>query len=133
MLLSSTRKDETFSEFLDFLDSIRNQRACVLIGHNARVFDSSILLRQLSTCELVLSRAMNTPMYFADSLPFIRKEPGLSKSKALGAIFQEVTGNSFNAHDALGDSNALQEIMLDGRLGECLAATKSNAVHITEV
>ena len=74
VLLSSTRKDEAFSEFLDFLDSIRNQRACVLIGHNARVFVSSVLLRQLSTCDLALSKAMNTPMYFADSLPFIRKE-----------------------------------------------------------
>ena len=75
MLLSSTRKDEAFSEFLDFLGSIRNQRSSLLIGHDARVFDAPILLRQLSTCELVLSRAMNTP-----------RQPAIHQKRA-GAIF----------------------------------------------
>ncbi|KAJ7380651.1 hypothetical protein OS493_007016 [Desmophyllum pertusum] len=74
------------------------------------------------------TRALKTPIYFGDSLPFIRKEPWLPKSKALGAIFQKVTGRSFNAQDALDDSNALQEVMLDGRMEVCLKSVLSYPV-----
>lgn len=47
------------------------------------------------------------PIFFADSLPSLKKETWLPKSKTLGFIYQHVIGNSFNAHDALEDSTAL--------------------------
>ena len=104
----------------------------MLIGHNASCFDTPRLLRQLSTYEPAMSRSMNKPLFFGGSLPFVRKQPWLPKSKALGAIFQHVTGRSFNAHDALEDSKALQDIMLDSRLEQSLAATRESAVHILD-
>ena len=67
---------------------------------------------------------------FADSLPSLKKETWLHKSKTLGSIYQHVTGNSFNAHDALEDSTALQQIMDDERLNSCLSAIVDNDVHI---
>lgn len=63
---------------------------------------------------------------------FVRKQPWLPKSKALRASFQHVTGHSFNAHDALEDSKALQDFMLHSRLEQSLAATKESAVHILD-
>lgn len=131
--LDSYKKDQAFSEFLDFLEDNSNQRPTVLIGHNANLFDTPRLLRQYSTFEPVMSRLLNMPVYFADSLPFVRKELWLPKSKTLGSIYQKVKGRAFNAHDALDDSKALQGVMLDSRLEECLTATKGSAVHISDV
>ncbi|RUA06202.1 MAG: hypothetical protein DSY43_02685 [Gammaproteobacteria bacterium] len=85
---------------------------------------------QLSLCERELARALEMPLYFGDSLPSLRKERWLNKSKTLGSIYQDVTGKQFMAHDALEDSTALQVIMEDERLKACLSVTHANSIPI---
>ncbi|KAL9976567.1 hypothetical protein ACROYT_G013887 [Oculina patagonica] len=58
---------------------------------------------------------MGKPIYFGESLPLLRKEAWLPKSKSFGAVYQHITGKTFNAHDALADTLALQEILTDDR------------------
>lgn len=128
VLLETCPKEEAFNNFLSFLESMKHP--CILIGHNATVFDTPRLLYQISLCERELGRGLKMPIFFADSLPSLKKETWLHKSKTLGSIYQHVTGNSFNAHDALEDSTALQQIMDDERLNSCLSAIVDNAVHI---
>lgn len=42
---------------------------------------------------------------------------------------QHVTGKTFNVHDALTDTQALQEILTDERFKKCLAARKKCKRH----
>lgn len=128
VLLETCPKEEAFNNFLSFLESMKHP--CILIGHNATVFDTPRLLYQISLCERELGRGLKMPIFFADSLPSLEKETWLPKSKTLGSIYQHVTGNSFNTHDAFEDSTALQQIMDDERLNSCVSAIVDNAVHI---
>lgn len=127
-LLASSSTEEVFNTFLTYLDS--NLHHCVLIRHNANVFDMPRLMYQLSLCENELGRALEMPLYFGASLPSLRKETWLPKLKTLGSIYQDVTGKTFSAHDALEDSTALQVIMEDKCLKSCLSKTCDNGIHM---
>lgn len=96
----------------------------ILIGHNSRTFDTPRLFFQMSQIEDMMEEVMGKPIYFGESLPLLRKEAWLPKSKSFGAVYQHITGKTFNAHDALADTLALQEILTDDRLENCLAATR---------
>ena len=43
---------------------------CLLIGHNAIVYDIPRLLYQISLCKRELGRGLKMPIFFADSLTF---------------------------------------------------------------
>ena len=48
MVLPCAPKEKAFSSFFSFVDQARGNKPSVLIGHNARVFDTPRLLNQLS-------------------------------------------------------------------------------------
>lgn len=110
-LVASSSREEAFDDLLSHLDTI--QHPCVLVGHNSAKFDIPRLMYQLRFCERQLCRALDMPLYFGDSLAALRKVSWLNKSKALGSVYQDITGKTFDAHDALEDATALQVIMED--------------------
>ena len=91
VILETRPKEEAFNNFLSFLESMKHP--CILIGLNATVFDTSRLLYQISLCERELERGLKMAIVFADSLPCLKKETWLPKSKTHGSIYQHVTGN----------------------------------------
>ena len=104
---------------------------------NGRDVYSSFITSECSICQgycdsclhvsLCHLRHPRHQLFFADSLPFIRKEPWLPKSKSFGTIFQEVTGRRFNVHGAFDDYYKGSRLM-----SWCLAETECDAVRITE-
>jgi len=91
-------------------------------------------MRKLKRCK-PLDAALKQPLFFGDSLPFLRKEAWLPKSKALSIVCQAITGSTFNAHDidALGDSEALRPVLETPRLQVCLKQVKQNSKPIRTV
>lgn len=106
ILLAFCSKQDTFQAFLTYFDMI--QQPCVLIRHNSTVFDTPRLMYQLSLSEGLLSRALEMPLYFGSSSPLLRKLSWINNYKVLGSVYQNVTGKTFNVHDTLKDSTALQ-------------------------
>ena len=113
IVLLCTPKEEAFYSFFSFVDQARGNKPSVLIGNNARVFDTPRLLYQLPQFDQMMEEAMNKTVYFGDSIPVLKKESWLPKLKLLGTVYQHATQKTFNAHDTLADAQALKEILTD--------------------
>lgn len=71
--LNCVNKKDAFSELLAFIRTQSNNGPCVLVGHNAAVFDTPRLIHQLDVCDL-LEEVAAYDIYFSDSLKYIKKE-----------------------------------------------------------
>ena len=94
-------------EFCAFLSSL--DKPVLLYGHNARVFDCPLLVAALSRYHLIdcfseiVSGFADTMRAFKDVLPE-------QKSQKLGTLVANVLEKKFEAHDAMEDARALQEL-----------------------
>ena len=128
--LNASTKAEAFTSFLQFLSS-PDQQTIVLAGYNSYVFDNPRLIRQLQHVHL-LDKFLERDIYLGDALPLVRKENWLPKSKSLGTVYQAVTGDTFNAHDALEDATALQHLMKHDKMKEPYRKMKEGAKSLSE-
>jgi len=90
------------------VDSVLENLPCnpLLVAHNV-TFDSRIILN----CCLRKLVELPANVAFADSLTLFRQvKPGLSSYK-LADLVKNITGNSFCAHDAVEDVQALSSII----------------------
>ncbi|XP_066970773.1 uncharacterized protein [Macrobrachium rosenbergii] len=99
----------TLLEFLEWLNSIG---PCYLVAHNAS-FDKNHLLYHVRESNL-LTRLHENVLGFIDTLQFFRKEyPRLKKhpGHSLTALVKQILGETYDAHDALADAQALQRLI----------------------
>ncbi|XP_070541211.1 protein PML-like [Ptychodera flava] len=95
---------KALQDFLSFLDSSKN---VILVGHNAKIFDSRVLFTAARACGMVAE--MHKCIYgFLDTLPMFRAVLPGRQSYKQQSLFEEIIGGSYAAHDALADVKALQ-------------------------
>ena len=94
-------------EFCAFLSSL--DKPVLLYGHNARVFDCPLLVAALSRYHLIdcFSEIVTG---FADTLRAFKVVLPEQKSHKLGTLVENVMEKRFEAHDAMEDARALQEL-----------------------
>ncbi|CAL8321502.1 uncharacterized protein LOC115550703 [Gadus morhua] len=98
---------EALTSFLDFLRSL--EQPVLLAAHNARRFDKPVLDRALLGCSLA-RQFQQLGSRFLDTLPLSRAlHPGLD-SHSLVNLSGYFLPRHYNAHDALEDVRALQEL-----------------------
>ncbi|CAG2220926.1 unnamed protein product [Mytilus edulis] len=91
--------------FLSFLQQV--PRPFFLAGHNIKVFDCPLLFNALENNEKV-SEYVKLINGFIDTKVLFKKQlPNLS-SYSQENIYKSVTGNNYNAHDALENVSSLQ-------------------------
>ncbi|CAG2249122.1 unnamed protein product [Mytilus edulis] len=91
--------------FLSFIQQV--PRPVFLAGHNIKVFDCPLLFNALENNEKV-SEFVKLIYGFIDTKVLFKKQlPNLS-SYSQENIYKSVTGNNYNAHDALEDVSSLQ-------------------------
>ena len=95
------------SDFLNFLSGIRNP---VLVAHNGKQYDFLILYRVAASTGL-LQRFRSCVYGFLDTLPLCRHlVPGQSRH-SLKALYTDLVGEHFEAHDAKNDCIALEKVL----------------------
>ncbi|CAL8321523.1 unnamed protein product [Gadus morhua 'NCC'] len=98
---------EALTSFLDFLRSL--EQPVLLAAHNARRFDKPVLDRALLGCSLA-RQFQQLGSRFLDTLPLSRAlHPGFD-SHSLVNLSGYFLPRHYNAHDALEDVRALQEL-----------------------
>ncbi|XP_053388028.1 uncharacterized protein LOC128551281 [Mercenaria mercenaria] len=119
------------SEFLAWLNSLSEGKV-ILAAHNGKVFDMKFLLKYVTEtncfnlfCENVYG--------FIDTLPLLRKQKPRMKSYKLTNLYEQTFGVTFEAHDALHDAKALQDIIKDRSIAfkemESYVLTAAEAVN----
>ena len=89
----------------------------MLIAHNGDAFDFPVLVNSLTKFSL-LDRVKALDLLFLDSLKLFsslqvfKEMKGKTKSLSLPCIYNCLFGKDFDAHDALGDCQALSEVFL---------------------
>ena len=120
-------------KFLDWLLSFKS--SVILVAHNCHQFDLSVFLN--AVLEANLDESFDKVVVgFADTLPLLRKALPGKASYALLALFADVVGGKFSAHDAAAGTEALLQVtakldLLDpdgtANLSSSLARTKYRA------
>jgi len=106
-------------EWLRFLQPV------LLVGHNARCFDSTRLVLAMHGAGL-LEAFSATLLGFADSLPVIRDMfPGRDNYRLQSLVAEWCPEEDWASHEALGDAMALQRV-----LAELEAATLRNSAQL---
>ncbi|CAG2244046.1 unnamed protein product [Mytilus edulis] len=90
--------------FLSFIQQV--PIPVFLAGHNIKVFDCPLLFNALENNEKV-SEFVKLINGFIDTKVLLKQLPNLS-SYSQENIYKSVTGNNYNAHDALEDVSSLQ-------------------------
>ncbi len=113
--LSSVSLPEALSELISFLQSINQGDGCILIAHNAP-FDQRFTMKALADCDMSTDFS-ELVVGFADTLPIYRKlYPKLNaKSGGSGhsqeALVKHIIGKKYDAHNAVADVQALQDLI----------------------
>lgn len=122
--LETVPLEDALSGFIEFLETEKNscdeETTLVLVAHNGHSFDSPKLINWLKKVGLYQSPIL-TKVKFGDSMKLAKylklMDPYGSKSRSnkgygLNNVFQIMCpGEKFDAHTALGDSEALFKIM----------------------
>lgn len=111
LYLRNTEVDTTslLSAMVSFLEFLQERNSPILVGHNICRFDTRILVHSLQKCKM-LSAVSNVVAGCVDTLPVSRKKLPHSPSYRQEDLVQHALGKSFDAHNALGDVKALQEL-----------------------
>ena len=100
-------------KFLDWLLSFKS--SVILVAHNCHQFDLSVFLN--AVLEANLDESFDKVVVgFADTLPLLRKALPGKASYALPALFADVVGGKFSAHDAAADTEALLQVTKAAKL-----------------
>ena len=115
-----------FIQYIENIKSTANNKIIpVLIGHNASVFDTPILLRSLTPGYIHALKELDA--HFADSLPLAKQilkehHPALCMAAtakfcqaALGSQYSTLFYALFPAHDALEDVKALRKVLFQSK------------------
>lgn len=95
---------------LSFISWVKPLAPVILVAHNCYSFDSRRLLSIAKRCELE-NALKEVVIGFIDTLPLFRKiYPNLENYKQV-TIVAEILKESYTAHDALADVQALQKIV----------------------
>ncbi|XP_068595864.1 DNA polymerase III PolC-type-like [Brachionichthys hirsutus] len=95
--------------FIDFLRSF--PRPVLLVAHNARLFDAPVLTSALKA--LSLWREFSSLVTgFLDTFLLIKNVYRGLSSYSQPNLVQHFLGKSYNAHDALEDARALQDLLI---------------------
>ncbi|XP_060558844.1 uncharacterized protein LOC132719116 [Ruditapes philippinarum] len=106
---------EALSEFLSWLNALGEGKV-ILAAHNGKVFDMKFLLKFVTDTKC-LPLFRNNVYGFIDTLPLLRKQKPKLRSYKLTSLYEHTFGVTFDAHDALHDAKALQDIIKDQRIG----------------
>ena len=98
---------EALASFLDFLWSL--EQPVLLAAHNARRFDIPVLDKALFRCSLD-EDFQQLGSRFLDTLPLSKTLYPRLGSHSLVNLSDQFLGKRYNAHDALEDVTALQEL-----------------------
>lgn len=100
-------------KFVDFLENTATGQPLLLIGHNANAFDTPRVVNKLVGVKPLMKRLHKLQVYFGDSLPAFKTQlldRGIKMK--LSDLYNEATGETFDAHDALEDVIALKKLIL---------------------
>ncbi|XP_037804851.1 uncharacterized protein LOC119599169 [Penaeus monodon] len=92
--------------FFEFLGPGR----VLLVGHNAKTFDSRVLITTATNTGMINVLKMQT-LGFLDTLPLFRKLYPRRKTHTLGDLHKSLIGEKFAAHNASADTRALQRLV----------------------
>ena len=112
-VLSSISCCEGLTKFTDWLDNVRNDKAqkVVLLAHNAQGCDMRHLIRHIEKHNL-FPRLSSLVLGFVDSLKYARVAyEGVYTGFSLPELYSNVFNNSFDAHDASADAEALRKLV----------------------
>jgi DNA polymerase III alpha subunit (gram-positive type) len=98
---------EALTSFLDFLRSL--EQPVLLAAHNAGRFDKPVLDRAILRCSLA-RQFQQLGSRFLDTLPLSKTLYPRLGSHSLVNLSDHFLGKRYNAHDALEDVTALQEL-----------------------
>ena len=101
--VASTDSCTALSSFADWIDQQGGK--VVLVGHNVERFDSKHLWRAVTNANL--SSRFSNLEGFVDTLPLLRSLYPDRKTHKQAAMFDLIVGGTYNAHNAMGDVNAL--------------------------
>ncbi|CAG2186089.1 unnamed protein product [Mytilus edulis] len=96
--------------FQNFVIWLSQYKPVILIGHNAKLFDSKRLILNIKnfTCFAEFKTVVKG---FVDTLPLFKKQfPGFPNYKQT-TVYENVCGGQFDAHNAIGDVSALNCIL----------------------
>ncbi|XP_031557431.1 uncharacterized protein LOC116294049 [Actinia tenebrosa] len=99
-------------KFVDFLENTAEGQPLLLIGHNANVFDTPRIVNELVSVQPLMKRLHKLQIYFGDSLPVFKTQLNRKSTMKLSDLYNEATGETFDAHDALEDVLALKKLLL---------------------
>ena len=117
VVASDVSPEDALINFVNFLENkTKNGSKIVLIAHNGDTFDFPILMNSLAKFSLV-DRVKVLDVLFLDSLKVFKsldifKENKTAKKLNLSSIYNSLFAQEFEAHDALGDCQALSEVLL---------------------
>ena len=112
--------EDALTNFVSFLENMSKNcggSKIVLIAHNGDAFDFPVLVNSLTKFSL-LDKVKALDLLFLDSLKLFsslqvfKEMKGKTKSLSLPCIYNCLFGEDFDAHDALGDCQALSEVFL---------------------
>ncbi len=123
--LSSIQLSEALTQLIDFLQSTCKGKKCLLVAHNAP-FDQRHVMNALlaDSDSSKLARFSDLVLGFADTLEIYRKMFPELKPKSGGdghkqeSLVKHVMGKSYDAHDALADVEALQDLIKQTKLSD---------------
>ena len=124
VVASDVSPEDALINFVNFLENkTKNGSKIVLIAHNGNTFDFPILMNSLAKFSLV-DRVKVLDVLFLDSLKVFKsldifKENKTAKKLNLSSIYNSLFAQEFEAHDALGDCQALSEVLLAIQLRKC--------------
>lgn len=105
--VTAVQLDDAMQQFLTWLQNL--QQPCLLLAHNAKLFDAKHLLRALEKttkteqfAELVVG--------FCDTLPAFKELFPERKSYSQENLVNDLLESTYNAHNALNDVEMLQEL-----------------------
>ncbi|VDI00562.1 Hypothetical predicted protein [Mytilus galloprovincialis] len=103
--------------FQNFVIWLSQYKPVILIGHNAKLFDSKRLILNIKnfTCFAEFKTVVKG---FVDTLPLFKKQfPGFPNYKQT-TVYENVCGGQFDAHNAIGDVSALNCILEKSSIGK---------------
>ncbi|XP_063436635.1 uncharacterized protein LOC134718073 [Mytilus trossulus] len=103
--------------FQNFVIWLSQYKPVILIGHNAKLFDSKRLISNIKnyTCFAEFKTVVKG---FVDTLPLFKKQfPGFPNYKQT-TVYEHVCGGQFDAHNAIGDVSALNCILEKSSIGK---------------
>ncbi|CAG2252888.1 unnamed protein product [Mytilus edulis] len=103
--------------FQNFVIWLSQYKPVILIGHNAKLFDSKRLILNIKnfTCFAEFKTVVKG---FVDTLPLFKKKfPGFPNYKQT-TVYENVCGGQFDAHNAIGDVSALNCILEKSSIGK---------------